>query len=193
MPVTLGRVKLTYRQVGMLPSAAGDAVLAQTAAILWVGYTGRAPVDTGKFRGGLYYRLDRRRYGADMVIGDTQGYAIWVEELWWPIADWFTPNRILAAAATARAAPQRATLPRQLTRLKPEGRGGTISETASRPVTVQPVKAGPTSPKGIRRPKPPRPATVARFLKTAGTAAAVLLRAEAEGDETQRNILRFLR
>ena len=69
----------------MVRSATGDAVIAQVAARLFVEVTRRAPVDTGKYRGGMNYRLDRTRNGARMVFTNVQGYAVYVEELWAPI------------------------------------------------------------------------------------------------------------
>ena len=77
--------------------------------------------------------------------------------------------------------------------LKPEGKGGVTDRTVSRPVRVKPVRSGPTSRKGLRRPKPPTERRANALLGAATTAAAVLLRREAAGAVSAAAILTFLR
>ena len=136
MAVTLDFSRpLTYEDVGMVPSAVGDMVIAQTAARLFAKVQKGWPVDTSFSRGGLAYRLERIPNGARIIFTNLRDYAIWVERRWYPLDKVVTEGAVRSAAREARKEPLKAELrfPTRLSNL-------TNNRARSRPVTVRRIE-----------------------------------------------------
>ena len=184
MAVTLDFSRpLTYEDVGMIPSAVGDMVIAQTAARLFAKVQKGWPVDTSFSRGGLAYRLERIPNGARIIFTNLRDYAIWVERRWYPLDKVVTEGAVRSAAREARKTPEAEKVPNRLSNL-------TNNRARSRPVTVRRIEP----PKAVRGtgapPSPPRPRapslSVVNQLISGASAAVKLLREEAEEEEGKR-------